>query len=130
MRTYLAARTRRGGAELLAALAVGVAAVYGGYFGAGLGVIVLAALAIVLDDSLTRINALKQTVSLVVNVSAAVVFVASGRVAWSIALVMAIAALAGGVIGGAIASRVPAAVLRWTVVAIGLVVAAVYFAKL
>ncbi len=114
----------------VAALPVGAAAIYGGYFGAGMGVIVLAALAVVLDDTLTRVNALKQTVSLAVNVAAAVVFVASGRVAWDFTLVMALCALAGGAIGGRIASRVPPAVLRVVVIAVALGVAGYYIAQL
>ncbi|HEU0033412.1 MAG TPA: sulfite exporter TauE/SafE family protein [Kofleriaceae bacterium] len=113
----------------LAALAVLLAAVYGGYFGAGLGVIVLAALAVVLADTLTRINAIKQSVSLVVNVSAAAVFLGSGRVDWPIAGVMLVASLAGGALGGMIASKIPAAVLRWLVVTLALAVAGVYFAR-
>jgi uncharacterized protein len=108
--------------------AVGLAAVYGGYFGAGLSVIVLAALALLLDDTLTRLNALKQAVALAVNVAAAVVFVASGPVDLTLAVVMAAGALLGGALGGRIARRVSAGVLRWSVVAIGLVVAAAYFA--
>jgi uncharacterized membrane protein YfcA len=130
IRTALTARGPGHGAPAWAALAVGVAAIYGGYFGAGLGVIVLAALAVVLDDSLTRLNALKQTVSLVVNVAAAAVFVGSGRVDWTVAAVMAVAALVGGAIGGAIASRVPAALLKWAVVATGVVVSAIYFVRI
>ena len=112
------------------AVPVGLAAIYGGYFGAGLGVIVLASLAVVLDDSLVRINALKQAISLAVNVAAAIVFLWSGEVDWPAALAMAAGALAGGVIGGAIASRVSARVLRIAVVVVALGVAAVYFTKL
>ncbi|MDB4956528.1 MAG: putative permease [Myxococcales bacterium] len=116
--------------ETWAIVPVALAAVYGGYFGAGLGVIVLAALAVVLDDSLIRINALKQSVSLVVNVSAALIFVFAGRVDWSVALVMAFASLAGGALGGAIASRVSASLLRWSVIVVGVGVSVVYFVKL
>jgi len=86
-------------AGLLAALAVGLAAVYGGYFGAGLSVIVLAVLGIAFNDSLTRLNALKQAVALCVNLAAAIYFVFSGRVVWLAAAVMALAALAGGAVG-------------------------------
>jgi uncharacterized membrane protein YfcA len=123
---------RRGGAlgEAWAILPVGIAAVYGGYFGAALGVIVLAVLDVVIDDSLVRLNALKQLVSLVVNVSAAAVFLVSGRIDWTITLVMAISALIGGAIGGAIASRVPAKLLRGFVIVAGLGMSAVYFARL
>ncbi len=133
LRRWLDARAAaRGGRhrEVWAALPVGLVAIYGGYFGAAMGVIVLAALAVVLDDSLVRINALKQTVSLSVNVAAAVVFVGSGLVAWPAAIAMAIGSSIGGVIGGAIAARVPAAMLRWSVVTVGLAVSAYYFARL
>lgn len=112
--------------ESWTALPVGLAAVYGGYFGAGMSVIVLAVLAVLLDDTLTRLNALKQAVSLSVNVSAAVFFGFSGQVVWPLALVMAAGALAGGVLGGRLASRVRPETLRWIVVTLGLVVALVY----
>lgn len=114
----------------LAMLPVAAIATYGGYFGAGMGVIVLAALAVLLDDTLTRANALKQTISLTVNVTAAAVFVASGRVAWDFTLVMALCALAGGAIGGRIASRVQPGVLRAVVVVIAVGVAGYYLVKL
>jgi uncharacterized membrane protein YfcA len=105
------------------------AAVYGGYFGAGVGVMVLAVLGLVLDDSLTRFNALKQTISLSINVAAAVFFVFSGQVLWGAALVMAIGALAGGVLGGRLAGKIKPSTLRRIVIAIGLVVAGIYFMR-
>ena len=118
-------------AETWAALPVALSAIYGGYFGAGMGVMILAALGVVLVDSLTRLNALKQTVSLTVNVAAAAVFVVWGgaRMHWPIAGVMLAASLAGGALGGVVASRIPAAVLRWVVVTIGVIVAVSYFAR-
>src|SRR5258705_942639 len=109
---------------------VGIAAIYGGYFGAALGVILLAVLVVVIDDSLIRLNGLKQLISLAVNVSAAIVFLFLGRIDWTMTLVMAIAALVGGAIGGAIASRVPAKLLRWIVIVTGLGMSTVYFARL
>lgn len=109
---------------------VAAAAVYGGYFGAGMSVIVLASLAVMLEDTLVRVNALKQGVALAVNVAAAIVFAVAGHVAWWIALVMAVAALAGGAIGGAVASRVPVKLLRAVIVVVGLAVAAIYFSRL
>lgn len=108
---------------------VGCAAVYGGYFGAGLGVILLAILGLFLDDSLTRLNALKQALSFSANLAAAVFFAFSGQVVWSVALVMAVGALLGGSIGGHFASRVRPAALRRAVVAIGLVVGVTYLLK-
>ena len=115
--------------KLWTTLPVGVAAVYGGYFGAGLSVIVLAVLGLVYDDSLTRLNALKQAIALAVNVAAAIFFVFSGKVVWLIALVMAVGALLGGVLGGRLAGRVKPIVLRRIVVTIGVVVSVIYWIK-
>ena len=106
-----------------------LAAIYGGYFGAGLSVIVLAVLGFVFDDSLTRLNALKQSISFSVNIAAAIFFIFSGKVVWSVALVMAIGALAGGMLGGRLAGRVKPEVLRRLVVAIGVIVAVIYLVR-
>ena len=103
----------------LAAALVALAAVYGGYFGAGLSVILLGVLAITLQDSLTRLSGLKQLLALAANAGAALVFLASGRVAWPAALGLALGAVAGGLVGGSLASRVNGEVLRWLVAAAG-----------
>lgn len=105
---------------------VGLAAVYGGYFGAGLSVIVLAVLGLVLDDNLTRLNALKQSVAFATNVAAAIFFVFSGHVNWLVALVMAVGALIGGGLGGRLAGKLKPSTLRWMVVIIGFTVAIIY----
>jgi hypothetical protein len=109
------------------ALPIGLAAVYGGYFGAGLSVIVLAILALLLEDSLTRLNALKQFIAFAANSGAAIYFLFSGKVNWPVAAVMAVSALLGGMAGGRVAGRVNPKVLRWIVVTIGLVVAVIFF---
>jgi uncharacterized membrane protein YfcA len=106
-----------------------LAAVYGGYFGAGLGVMMLAILGLVLEDSLIRLNALKQSLSFVINVAAAVFFLFSGKVLWTAAVVMAAGALAGGVFGGRMATRIKSIYLRRIVIATGLAVSAVYFVR-
>ena len=111
-------------------LPVGIAAVYGGYFGAGLSVIILAVLGLFYDDTLTRLNALKQCISLATNVAAAVVFMVSGSVVWPLAAVMAVGALAGGAVGGRVAGRVNADLLRWMIVVIGLVVGVFFLVQL
>lgn len=130
LRAYLRKRSSGARPVVVAMLPVGLAAIYGAYFGAGLGVIILATLAVTIDDSLVRTNALKQLLSLVINICAAAVYIADGRLDWSVAGVVAAGALVGGVIGGKIASRVPERVLRVLVISIALAVAAVYFAKL
>ncbi len=128
--TRRAARRRSGPApEEVAVLPVGLAAVYGGYFGAGLSVIVLAVLGLLLDDSLTRLNALKQVVGLVVNVAAAVLFLFSGEVVWPAAAAMAVGALAGGSVGGRLAGTIRPTTLRRVVVAIGVAVAIGYWVR-
>ncbi len=113
--------------KIWAILFLAPAAVYGGYFGAGVSVIVLAVLGLFLEDSITRLNALKQVISFTINVAAAIFFLFSGQVAWLVALVMAAGALTGGVIGGKLAGKINPALLRWIVVVIGVVVAVVYF---
>ena len=105
------------------------AAIYGGYFGAGLSVIVLAVLGLVLDDSLTRLNALKQAVAFSVNVAAALFFLFSGQVVWSAAAVMAVGAIVGGMLGGKLAGRIKPQTLRAVVVAIGVIVAVIYLLR-
>jgi hypothetical protein len=133
VRAWLTRRAGQAGAKPLsekwAALPVGLAAIYGGYFGAGLSVIVLAVLGLTLEDSLTRLNALKQGVAFSVNIAAAIFFVFSGQVVWPAALVMAVGALIGGALGGRLAGRIKPATLRWIVVAIGVVVSILYLIR-
>jgi hypothetical protein len=115
--------------EAWAIMPIFFSAIYGGYFGAGLGVMILAVLGLVLDDSLTRLNALKQSLSFAINIAAALLFLFSGRVFWTAAVVMAVGALAGGVLGGRVASRIQPILLRWIVIGVGLVVAVIYFLR-
>lgn len=133
VRAWLVRRLGEGhssaGMEKLAWLPVGLAAVYGGYFGAGLSVIVLSALALTLEDTLTRLNALKQAVAFAVNIAAAIFFLFSGQVVWGVALVMAVGALIGGILGGRLAGRIKPATLRWTVVVIGVLISIIYFVR-
>lgn len=109
-----------------AILPVALAAVYGGYFGAGLSVIVLAVLALILQDSLTRLNALKQSIAFAANLAAALFLAFTGKVLWPVAVVMAAGAIGGGILGGRLAGKIRPATLRWTVVVIGVAVAFVY----
>jgi uncharacterized protein len=100
-----------------------VASVYGGYFGAGLGIMLLAVLALTVADDLQRLNALKGLLSLVVAIAAAVFFALFGPVAWGAAAIMAVASFVGGHAGVAVARRLPANVLRGVVVVFGVGVA-------
>lgn len=109
-----------------AAPLIAVGGVYAGYFGAALGVIFLAVLAVLVDDTLVRVNALKQTVSLTCNGAAAVFFLASRPIEWSIVSAMAGGALIGGWVGGKLARHIPAGVLRGIVIVIAIAVAIGY----
>lgn len=112
---------RRSGRSLVALVAVG--AIYGGYFGAGLGIMLLAILGAFLPDDLQRLNALKGLLSLVVAVVSALVVAIFGPVAWGAALVMAASSLVGGHLGVGLARRLDERVLRWAVVVYGVGVA-------
>jgi uncharacterized membrane protein YfcA len=112
--------------ESITWLPAGLASVYGGYFGAGLGVMLLSVLGLTLDDTLTRLNALKQATSAMVNIAAAVYFLFFGRVVWTLALIMAVGALIGGMLGGWLAGKIKPSSLRWVVVLIGVVISIVY----
>ena len=114
---------------VLQTISVGLAAVYGGYFGAGLGIMLIAVLGMFSDLPLNRLNSVKLLLAFVINLFAAVFLAFSGKVVWSLVLVMAPAALIGGNLGGRLASWLPPERLRAFVVVFGIVVAGVYFAK-
>jgi hypothetical protein len=134
VRAWLARRKEEGKAkpvsELWAFIPILLGAIYGGYFGAGLSVIMLAVLGLILNDNLTRLNALKQGIAFATNIAAALLFVFSGQVVWSVALIMAIGALLGGALGGRLASKIKPSTLRWIVVSIGFILGVIYLVRL
>lgn len=101
---------------------VAIAATYGSYFGAGLGVLLLAVLGILVADELQRLNALKGLLSLLINIVGVLVFVLATDVAWTFVAVLAVSAYVGGTAGVSVARRLPASALRASVVALGTVV--------
>jgi uncharacterized protein len=133
IRAWLLRRSNRNGSAALSPtwilLPVGLTGIYGGYFGGGLGVILLAVLGLLLEDSLTRLNALKQVLTVSINMTATFFFVFSDKVLWPVAATMAGAALLGGACGGRLAGRVNPSMLRWIVVIIGVIVAIFYFVR-
>jgi uncharacterized protein len=100
-----------------------LASVYGGYFGAGLGVLMLAVLGMFLGDTLQRVNALKGLLSLIINLISAIFFAVFAPVAWLPVLIMAAASLAGGHLGVRLARKLSNEVLRIFVIAFGVAVA-------
>jgi uncharacterized membrane protein YfcA len=101
--------------------AVLVAGVYGGYFGAAQGVLLMAILGIGLDPDLQRMNAIKNVLAMVVNAVAATLFVLVADIDWTAALLIAAGSTIGGFLGAAVGRRLPAIVLRIFIVVIGVV---------
>ena len=134
LRGLLSARRARAGESavvarteplwLLALLVV--VTMYGGFFGAGMSVIILAVLGLALTDPLPRLNALKQAIALATNFAAASWLALRAPVDWPVVAVLALSALVGGLWGGRLAGRLSALWLRRTVVFFGVVVAAAY----
>ncbi|MFD1940204.1 sulfite exporter TauE/SafE family protein [Nonomuraea mangrovi] len=122
-------RTRgaAGGRGLLAGQFV--VSVYGGYFAAGLGVMMLAVLGTFMSENLHRLNALKSALSLVVGLVSALCFSAFGPVEWIPVAVMSLAGLAGGRSGVVLARRVPPRHLRRLIVGFGLVLSIALFLR-
>jgi uncharacterized membrane protein YfcA len=98
---------------------VGLGSVYGGYFGAALGVLLVAGLALVLDESLRRITAVKNLLSAVVGLVTVAVFAVFGPVNWAGVAVLAPATIIGGYAGARLARRLPPAVLKAVIVVFG-----------
>jgi uncharacterized membrane protein YfcA len=132
LRTRAASRTADGAAPISSSCAVsrpvlaaaGLLSVYGGYFGAGHGVILIALLALGLDEQLQVVNALKNAAVTAANAAAAGVFVTVGDLDWAVVALIALGSVVGGQLGARLGRRLPASVLRALVVAVGLVVAA------
>ena len=102
------------------AAAVLATGVYGGYFGAGQGIVLLAVLSLALTDSLQRVNALKNVLATVANLVAAVVFVFAADVAWDAAALIAVGAILGGALGAQLGRRLPPAAFRAIIVVVGI----------
>jgi uncharacterized protein len=102
----------------LLVLAIGV---YGGYLGAGQGVLLIAVLGVGLDETLQRVNAAKNVLAGLANLVAGVIFVAVADVDWEAAALIAVGATLGGTVGATVAKRLPEVVFRATVVLIGLI---------
>jgi uncharacterized membrane protein YfcA len=114
--------TRPNGGPLLFG-AVFLTGIYGGYFGAAQGVILIALLGIFIDDGLQRLNALKNVLAALVNGIAALLFIAFADVDWQVAGLLAVGAIVGGQVGARIGRRISPGWLRAVIVVVGVVVA-------
>ncbi|HEV7889968.1 MAG TPA: sulfite exporter TauE/SafE family protein [Pyrinomonadaceae bacterium] len=101
--------------------------VYGGYFGAGIGILMLAALGLLGFTDIHRMNALKNLLAICINGVAAAIFIASGAVIWSDVLVMTFAAVAGGYAGARLAYKLGRRFVRLFVILTGLVMSVSLF---
>jgi uncharacterized membrane protein YfcA len=106
-----------------------LAAIYGGYFGGALGVILIAMLALAAHDDLRRLNAVKGVLSLIISVVSVVVFAIGAPVDWLAVALLAPTTLIGGFLGAKLAGRLPAPVLRVAVVVVGLAVSIYLFVR-
>jgi len=104
-------------------------AVYGGYFGAGIGILMLTALGFMGLADIHQANAVKTLLASVINGVSVVVFVAGGLIDWPAAAAMSAAAVAGGYVGARVARRLPGSYVRWVVIAIGFTLAGYYLWK-
>jgi uncharacterized membrane protein YfcA len=93
--------------------------IYGGYFGAAQGVVMMALLATFLPEHLQRLNALKNVLAVLINGVAAILFIAVAPVAWPAAILLGIGAIVGGQIGAIVGRRLPAGVLRLAIIVLG-----------
>jgi uncharacterized membrane protein YfcA len=101
--------------------------VYGGYFGAGIGILMLSSLAIMGIGDINRMNAVKTVLTAGINGTSVVVFMLDGKIEWSYALPMAVFAIFGGYVGARAALRIHPRQVRWIVIAIGFGLAAYFF---
>lgn len=109
--------------RLVTSVGVYLAGIYGGYFGAAQGVLLVGLLGSLLPEPLQRVNAAKNLLSLVVNTVAAAVFVlvAPDRIDWAVVGLIAAGSVVGGVLGAGVGRRLPAPALRATIVVVGVV---------
>jgi uncharacterized membrane protein YfcA len=95
--------------------------VYGGYFGAAQGVLLMAVLGIGVDESLQRLNAVKNVLAAIVNGVAGLVFIAVAEVDWRVVALIAVGSVVGAQVGATVGRRLPGGVLRVVIVVVGVV---------
>ncbi len=105
----------------LASFGVFAAGVYGGYFGAAQGILLLSILGLALDEDLQRINALKVVLAGLVNLVSGVIFIFAAHVAWGPAALIALGSVLGGVLGARQGRRLPPAALKLVIVIVGVI---------
>ncbi len=115
--------------RVFAYVLMGLVGIYGGFFGAGMGIMLLATLSIIGISEFHTANALKNIVATIAQAVAVVLFLANGLVLWKEAAIVTIAGVAGGYLGVMAARRVPEQIVRGIVVAVGAILTIVFFFK-
>ena len=105
-------------------------AIYGGYFGAGMSIMMLSFLGILGMTNILQMDALTSLFSLCVNGVAATLFISLKMVDWHYALPMAVAAIIGGYGAAGVAKRIGRVAVRWFVIAVGVTVSVILFIRL
>ncbi|MGH7173531.1 MAG: sulfite exporter TauE/SafE family protein [Gemmataceae bacterium] len=104
-------------------------AIYGGYFGAGIGILMLSALALMGLPGVHQMNAVKNFLAFCINGVSVVIFVVEKKVEWRVVPVMMVSSIVGGYLGARVARRIRPQLVRWFIVAVGLGLAGYYFYK-
>lgn len=102
-------------------------ALYGGYFGAGIGILMLSTLALMGIADIHHMNSLKSLLAGTINAVAVVLFMGSSKISWPLAVPMMAASIAGGFLGAVMARRLDKNIVRYVVIAIGLILSTYYF---
>ena len=103
--------------------------IYGGFFGAGMGIVMLAALAITEGDDFHLINSAKHLCSTLIQLVAVVLFVVAGLVSWRETAIVGAASVAGGYLGVVFGRRLSAAAIRWLVIGVGAILTLYFFLR-
>ncbi|MDQ2959562.1 MAG: sulfite exporter TauE/SafE family protein [Candidatus Dormibacteraeota bacterium] len=119
LKQHIRQRADAGGMGVVLRAGVFLTAVYGGYFGAAQGVILISLFSVMLNDTLQRLNGLKNVVAMLVNGVAAIIFVAVAHVAWEPAALVAVSSVVGGQTGASVGRRLSPVVLRGLLVVAG-----------
>ena len=131
LRAWASGKNAERAAPSVAKAAIGmlIVAIYGGYFNGGLGILLLALFGLLGQTQLNAMNGMKNLVSALLTAIAVVIYAVGGIVQWQQAIIMMVAATLGGYLGARVARKIPAHILRWVIVATGLVMAALFFIK-
>ncbi|GAA0413403.1 sulfite exporter TauE/SafE family protein [Cocleimonas flava] len=125
----LAKQTNHNKSKVTVFLVMFFVCAYGGYFNGGLGIILLAALALLGQTNLLSMNGIKNFVSALLTAIAVLVYASGGVIEYNFLVIMGIAAIVGGYVGAALAYRIPQNIMRGFIIAIGLIMSVVFFLR-